>query len=67
MREFFSSSLCGKSLQLFVTTNFSGEAVLAAATEAIEMAYVLPTTVKLVDDDPANVSDTVEAVTSYHC
>ena len=40
---------------------------LADATEAIEMPYVLKSTVKLVDNDPANISDTAEAVTSYHC
>ena len=67
MREFFSSSFCGESLQSFLTTNFSGEAALAAATAAIEMPYVLTSTVELVDIDPANVSDTAEAVTSYHC
>ena len=31
------------------------------------MPYVLTSTVELVDNDPANVSDTAEAVTSYHC
>ena len=50
-----------------VTSYFSGEAALAAATEAIEMSYVLTSTVKLVNDDPVNISDTAEAVTSYHC
>ena len=40
---------------------------LAAATEAIEMPYVLTSTVKLVNDDPVNVSDTAEAVTGYQC
>ena len=38
---------------------------MAATTEAIEMPYVLTSTVKLVDKDPANISDTAEAVTSY--
>ena len=40
---------------------------LAATTEANEMPYVLTSTVELVNNDPANVSDTAEAVTSYHC
>ena len=68
MLEFFSSSFCSESSQLFLTTKkFSGEVVLAAANEAIEMPYVLTSTVELVNNDPANVSDTAEAVTSYHC
>ena len=66
MREFFSSSFCGESSWSFLTTNFSGEAALAAATEALEMPYVLTSTAELVNNDPANVSDTAEAVTSYH-
>ena len=67
MREFFSSSFCSESLWSFLTTNFSGEAALAATTEAVEMPYVLKSNVELVDNDPVNVSDTAEAVTSYHC
>ena len=67
LHEFFSSSFGGESSWSFLTTNFSGEAALAAATEAIEMPYVLTSTVKLVDNDPANVSDTAETVASYHC
>ena len=67
MRDFFSSSFCGESSQSFLTTNFSGEAALAAAAEAIEVPYALTSTVKLVNNDPVNVSDTAEAVTSYHC
>ena len=65
--EFFSSSFFGVSSRSFLTLYFSGEAALAAATEAIEMPYVLTSTVELVDNDPANISDTAEAVTSYHC
>ena len=67
MCEFFSSSFCGVSSQSFLALYFSREVALAATTEAIEMPYVLTSTVKLVDDDPANVSDTAEAVTSYQC
>ena len=67
MHEFFSSSFCGKSSWSFLTTNFSGEVALAAATEAVEMPYVLTSNVELVNKDPANVSDTAEAVISYHC
>ena len=46
---------------------FSGEAALAATTEVIEIPYVLTSTVELVNNDPANVSNTAEPVTSYHC
>ena len=66
MLDFFSSSFCGVSSWSFLTSYFQ-EVALAATTEAIEMPYVLTSTVKLVDNDPVNVSDTAEAVTSYHC
>ena len=55
------------SSRSFLALYFSGEAALAATTEAVEMPYVLTSTVDFVDDDPANVSDTAGAVTSYHC
>ena len=41
--------------------------VLAAITEAIEIPYALTSPVKLVNDDPVNISDTAEAVTGYQC
>ena len=55
------------SSRSFRTSYFSGEVALAATTEAVEMPYVLTSTVELVDNDPVNISDTAEAVTSYHC
>ena len=67
MPEFFSSSFCSVSLWSFLPSYFSGEVALTAATDAVEMPYVLTSTVKLVNDDPVNVSDTAEAVTGYQC